>query len=116
LQLPWTGETQDRANIKEAQKIFEKRLYGMDRVKRELLEIVAMRQRQGGNHGGIILLVGPPGTGKTAVTKVLAEALGRRYVTQSLAGRGDPNEILGHRSTYVGALPGAVAKAMMEAG
>jgi endopeptidase La len=116
MRLPWVNETVDRADIKQARELLDKNFYGMDALKNRLLEEISVRQFKGGNKGGIILLVGPPGTGKTAVAKVLAEAMGRKFVRRSLAGISDAQKITGHDYTYVGAKHGIIMDGMMEAG
>jgi MoxR-like ATPase len=113
---PWSTETKDRMDPKKAREIFDERFFGMEPLKKRMIEEIAVRISQGGNQGGIILLVGPPGTGKTAVAKTLADILGRKFVMRSLAGITDPVNITGHSYTYIASKQGLVIDAMVEAG
>lgn len=116
LSLPWSAETRDNVNIQKARDFFEDSFTGMDELKDRLLDEIAARITQGGNQGGIILLVGTPGTGKTAVTEILAKALGRKFERISMAGMSDANKLRGHDYTYLGAKHGMIADALMKAG
>jgi SpoVK/Ycf46/Vps4 family AAA+-type ATPase len=114
--LPWVNETRDKADVVEARKVFDSKFYGMDALKNRLIEEIAVRNFKGGNKGGIILLWGPPGTGKTACAETLAEVMGRKFVRRSMAGISDAQKITGHDYTYVGSKPGMIIDGMVEAG
>ncbi|MBY0449852.1 MAG: AAA family ATPase [Cyanobacteria bacterium] len=114
--LPWGVTTQDTNDVEKARAIFDQRFFGIERLKARILEKIAVRQLQGNTKGAIFLLVGPGGTGKTAVAKSIAEALGRRYSFVSLAGKTDAHFINGHQYTYVGSKPGAIIDALKTAG
>jgi endopeptidase La len=114
--LPWLNETKDQTDVTVARAKFDQNFYGMDALKERVMEEIAVRNFKGGNKGGIILLWGPPGTGKTACAQVLAEALGRKFVRRSLAGISDAQKITGHDFTYVGAKHGIIIDGMIEAG
>lgn len=116
LSLPWFNETKDKADIRRAKAIMDKNFYGMDVLKNRILEEIAMRSFQGGNKGGIILVWGPPGTGKTAFTETLAHAMGRKFDRVSMAGIADAHDITGHGFTYVGSKPGRIIEAVQRAG
>ncbi|MBY0405332.1 MAG: AAA family ATPase [Cyanobacteria bacterium] len=114
--LPWLNETKDKSDIARGREVFNKKFFGMDTLKERLIEEIAVRNFQGGNKGGILLLWGPPGTGKTACAETLAEVLGRKFVRRSMAGISDPHKITGHDYTYVGAKHGMIMDGMVEAG
>ena len=116
LELPWNTYTTNRKDIVKAEKQLEKDHYGLKKVKERILEIVALNQWEDADKKGqIICLVGPPGVGKTSVAKSIAAALGRNYVRVSLGGVHDEAEIRGHRKTYLGSMPGRIAKALTQA-
>lgn len=114
--LPWANETRDKMDIQAAREQFDKNFYGMDLLKERIMEEIAVRGFKGGNKGGILLLVGPPGTGKTACAKTLADILGRKFVRRSLSGISDAHKVTGHDYTYIGAKPGMIIDGMIEAG
>lgn len=115
LDLPWTSEIKD-IDIREAKRVLDQHHFGMDKVKERIIQHLAVMKIQNDKQGSILLLVGPPGTGKTSLGKSIAEALGREYIRASLGGVRDEAEIRGHRRTYVGALPGRVIQGMKKAG
>ncbi len=117
LEMPWNKKTEESKDIAKAREILDRDHYGLKKVKERVLEFLAVRALKDSNVGGpIICLVGPPGTGKTSIAKSVAEALNKKYVRISLGGVDDESEIRGHRKTYVGAMPGRIAKALSFAG
>src|SRR6201981_3261847 len=116
LALPWFEYTEDKLDIKEAERILEEDHYGLEKVKQRILEYLAVQTLVGQLKGPILCLVGPPGVGKTSLGKSVARATGRKFVRVSLGGVRDEAEIRGHRRTYIGALPGKVIQSMKKAG
>jgi ATP-dependent Lon protease len=125
LELPWGKKSEDRFDVVEARRILDADHTGLDDVKERIVEFLAIKKRREGRHlqpvngrgsGAIITLVGPPGVGKTSLGESVARALGRSFARVSLGGIHDEAEIRGHRRTYVGALPGRIARALKEAG
>lgn len=116
LSLPWNHVTEEKSDIKAARAVLERDHYGMKDVKERVLEHLAVHNLTHGNVPAIMCLYGPPGVGKTSIAKALAEATGRKYVRISLGGVRDEAEIMGHRRTYVGALPGRFITALIKAG
>ncbi len=116
LSLPWNESTVEKINITKASKILERDHYGLKKVKERFLEILAVRALKGDTSSQIVCLVGPPGVGKTSIAKSIAEATGRKYVRVSLGGIQDQADIMGHRKTYVGSMPGRIIAALKQAG
>ena len=116
LSLPWNKESKCKVNIKKAESILDKDHFGLKKVKDRILESIAVHAINPDVTGQIICLVGPPGVGKTSIGKSIARALGREYVRVSLGGVRDESDIRGHRKTYVGAMPGRIINAMIQAG
>ncbi len=116
--LPWgpSDATTDRNDLQRAREILETGHHGMDRVKRRIVEFLGVRSLAPNLRGPILCLAGPPGVGKTSLSRSIARALGRRFVSISLGGVRDDAEIRGHRRTYVGSLPGRILHAMKRAG
>ncbi len=114
--LPWGMLSEDKLDLKRARKILDRDHDGLDDVKDRIIEFLAVGAMKGEVSGSILLLVGPPGVGKTSIGKSVAEALGRKFFRFSLGGMRDEAEIKGHRRTYIGAMPGKFIQALKEAG
>ena len=116
LELPWEHTTKLRTDIKRAERILDRDIYGMEKVKERILELLSVYTLAPDIKGQIICLVGPPGVGKTSIGKTIAECMGRNFARISLGGVHDEAEIRGHRRTYIGAMPGKIIKAIQNAG
>jgi ATP-dependent Lon protease len=114
--LPWGKHSKDKLDLKRARRVLDRDHYGLDDVKARILEFLAVGIHKGEIAGAIILLVGPPGVGKTSIGRSIADALGRRFYRFSVGGIRDEAEIKGHRRTYIGAMPGKFLQAMKDAG
>jgi ATP-dependent Lon protease len=110
--LPWAKYSTDQLDIARARKILDRDHYGLEDVKKRILEFIGVAKLRGSVEGSILCLIGPPGVGKTSLGKAVAEALGRKFYRFSLGGMRDEAEIKGHRRTYIGAMPGKVMQAM----
>jgi ATP-dependent Lon protease len=116
LELPWVTEEKTSVDIAEARKVLDANHTGLDKVKERIIQHLAVMKLKHEKQGSILLLTGPPGTGKTSLGKSIADALGRKYVRVSLGGVRDEAEIRGHRRTYIGALPGRIIQGIKRAG
>ena len=116
LDLPWNYFSVDNFDLKYAQKILDRDHFGLEEVKKRVIEYLAVLKLRNDMKSPILCLHGPPGVGKTSLGKSIAEALGREYVRISLGGMRDEAEIRGHRKTYIGALPGRILQSLKKAG
>jgi ATP-dependent Lon protease len=114
--LPWGQHSKDKLDLKRARRVLDRDHYGLDDVKDRILEFLAVGIHKGEIAGSIILLVGPPGVGKTSIGRSIADTLGRKFYRFSVGGIRDEAEIKGHRRTYIGAMPGKFIQAMKDAG
>ena len=115
LDVPWAHSTEDRIDLEQASTVLEEHHHGLEKVKRRIIEFLAVCKLKGAVKGPILCLVGPPGVGKTSLGKSVAEAIGRQFTQISLGGVRDEAEIRGHRRTYIGSLPGRFVKALKKA-
>ena len=115
VEVPWKTPEPDTIDVAQARRVLDADHFGLDQVKKRILEFLAVRKLNPGGHGPILCLVGPPGVGKTSLGQSIAKALGRKFVRVSLGGVHDEAEIRGHRRTYIGALPGNIIQALKKA-
>ena len=116
VSLPWSRSSEEHIDIQKAREILDQDHYDLEKVKRRILEYLAVRKLNPGGRGPILCFVGPPGVGKTSLGQSIAKALGRQFVRIALGGVHDEAEIRGHRRTYVGAMPGNIVQALRKAG
>src|SRR5213080_2746242 len=114
-ELPWSKLSEDNLDVDKAQEILDRDHYDLEKVKRRLIEYLAVRKLNPQGHGPILCLLGPPGVGKTSLGQSVADALGRRFVRMSLGGIRDEAEIRGHRRTYIGSMPGRIVQELRRA-
>jgi ATP-dependent Lon protease len=115
-ELPWSKLTEDNLDLDRARKILDRDHFGLEKVKRRLIEYLAVRKLNPEGHGPILCFLGPPGVGKTSLGQSIADALGRKFARLSLGGVHDEAEIRGHRRTYIGSMPGRLIQEIRRAG
>ncbi len=116
IELPWSKETEDRIDVVEAQRVLDEDHYNLAKIKKRIIEYLAVRKLAPEGRSPILCFVGPPGVGKTSLGQSIARAMGRKFARVSLGGVHDESEIRGHRRTYVGALPGNIIQAIRKVG
>jgi ATP-dependent Lon protease len=115
-ELPWNVQTTDKIDLTEARKILDRDHHDLDKVKRRIIEYLAVRKLKPDGGGAILCFVGPPGVGKTSLGKSIAEAMGRKFIRVALGGVRDEADIRGHRRTYIGSMPGRIIAELRKAG
>ncbi len=115
-ELPWSKMSEDNLDLDKAQEILDRDHYDLEKVKRRLIEYLAVRKLNPQGHGPILCFLGPPGVGKTSLGQSIADAMGRKFVRMSLGGIRDEAEIRGHRRTYIGSMPGRIIQELRRAG
>jgi ATP-dependent Lon protease len=115
-ELPWNAMTEDKIDLADARRVLDRDHFDLDKVKRRILEYLAVRKLKPDGGGAILCFVGPPGVGKTSLGKSIAEAMGRRFIRVALGGVRDEADIRGHRRTYIGSMPGRIISELRKAG
>ncbi|MSP92880.1 MAG: endopeptidase La [Myxococcales bacterium] len=113
--MPWAQTTDDNLDLENAERVLESKHYGLDKVKKRIIEYLAVTKLKNDMRGPVLCLVGPPGVGKTSLGHSIADALGRKFQRLSLGGVRDEAEIRGHRRTYIGAMPGKIIMSLKKA-
>ncbi len=116
IEVPWSITTPDNLDIRQADRILNADHYGLEKVKKRILEYLAVRKLAPRSRGPILCFVGPPGVGKTSLGQSIARALGRKFIRMSLGGMHDEAELRGHRRTYIGAMPGRIVQEIRKVG
>ncbi len=116
IEFPWAKETEDNLDLQTARRVLDEDHFDLEKIKRRIVESLAVRKRNPEGRAPILCFVGPPGVGKTSLGKSIARAMGRKFERMSLGGVHDEAEIRGHRRTYIGALPGNIVRALRKAG
>ena len=116
IELPWAKSTEDRIDVAEAQRVLDEDHYNLEKIKRRIIEYLAVRKLAPEGRSPILCFVGPPGVGKTSLGQSIARAMGRKFARVALGGVHDESEIRGHRRTYVGAMPGNIIQAIRKVG
>lgn len=116
IELPWEVSTEDSLDIEKAQKNLDEDHYGLEKIKKKIIEFLAVRKLKKDMHGPILCFVGPPGVGKTSLGQSIARTMNKKFIRISLGGVRDEAEIRGHRRTYIGALPGRIIQSLKKAG
>ena len=116
IELPWSKSTEDRIDVAEAQRVLDEDHYDLEKIKKRIVEFLAVHKLAPEGRSPILCFVGPPGVGKTSLGQSIARAMGRKFARVSLGGVHDESEIRGHRRTYVGALPGNIIQAIRKVG
>src|SRR5690606_20525950 len=115
-ELPWSKLSDDHLDLKEAREVLDRDHFDLEKVKRRIIEYLAVRKLKPDGGGAILCFVGPPGVGKTSLGKSIADAMGRQFIRVALGGVRDEADIRGHRRTYIGSMPGRIIAELRKAG